>query len=98
MITIYWSVRAEQNYDDILEYLEKNWSLKIKDRFAEDVRSTIKAIERFPRIYPKFRDDEKLRKVVVNRHISLFYEIINDDEIEIICLWNNRRNPDDLPL
>lgn len=98
MITIYWSAKAEENYDDILEDLGRNWSSKIQDRFAEDVRSTIKAMERFPRIYPTFRDDEKLRKAVVNPHISLFYEIINDDEIEIICLWHNRRNPDDLPI
>lgn len=98
MITIYWSNRAEENYDDILKYLKKNWHFRIKDKFAKDVSATIKAIEQFPRIYPKFGDDENLRKAVINPHVSLFYEIISDDEVEIICLWNNRRNPDDLIL
>ena len=98
MIIIYWSTRAEENYDDILDYLEKSWPLRIKNKFATDVRSVIKGIERFPRMYPQFGDDKNLRKAVINPHVSLFYEIISDDEVELVCFWNNRRNPDDLPL
>jgi len=95
---IYWSSRAEKNYDDILDYLKANWQPKVSTKFVEDVRRTIGIIEKFPRILPKYGDDESTIKVVINPYVLLFYKIISDEEIELICLWNSGRNPDDLPF
>ncbi len=94
---IIWSDRAEKNYDDILEYLVESWGRKVLIRFIKQVNSTFDLIEHSPRAYPKYEDHENIRKAVINPHISLFYRI-KDEKIELICFWNNRRNPDDLPI
>jgi len=93
---IYWSDRAKKNYDDILDYLKTNWQPEVSTKFVDNVRFAINIIEKLPEILPQYEDDENTRKVFVNSYVSLFYQIINDEEIELICFWNTPYYPDDL--
>ena len=97
MHEINWSEEAKRDYNDILQYLTERWQRKVWLKFIEDVDAVLEVIEKFPRAYPKFEDDDYLRKAVVNPHVSLFYEV-KDDKIKLLFFWNNRRNPNDLPI
>lgn len=97
MYEINWSEEAKRDYNDILQYLTERWQRRVWIKFIEDVDTVLDLIEKFPRAYPKFEDDEHLRKAVINPHVSLFYEV-KEDNIKLLFFWNNRRNPDNLPL
>ena len=40
---------------------------------------------------------ENVKSVLVDRNFSIYYKI-NDDTIEILSFWDNRRNPENLEL
>jgi toxin YoeB len=93
---VIWSLRAEEERRNILEYWakrngNKGYSRKLSKRFREKV----KYIAKFNYIGTA-TDIENVRAAVCGNHI-LFYEI-DDEFIKILTVWDGRRNPEDLNL
>jgi plasmid stabilization system protein ParE len=93
---IYLSVLAEIKLQSILDYIEIEWSKKIRDDFLELFIDLTVQISSFPYSCPKYDEMSGIHKAVVNKNISFHYIIRNEEEIEIINVFDNRQNPDDL--
>ncbi len=89
---IIWSQRAFNEFDAILEYwAERNQSSIYSRKLATQIIKSIDKIRKFNYI-GKETEDEKTR-VYLSGNYSIFYEIANEGII-ILCVWDNRRNPD----
>lgn len=92
---IIWSPLAENDLDNILGYLNKNWSNKIALRFINIIDEVLRQIAINPKQFPIINKNLKVRKCVVTKHNSLFY-LQNNNRIEILRLFDNRQDPDKL--
>lgn len=89
------SKRAKIKLENLLDYLEKEWSLKSKNDFIKKLDRSIAQISRLPESCPESRVFKGLYKCVVTRQTTLYFRL-NDRTIEIITLFDTRQNPDKL--
>jgi len=95
---IVWLDEAEEDYLTLIRYLRAEYGLKSAKKFKAKVESITKRLEQHPHSSPKI-GEESVRKAFVTKQTSMYYRVLDDEnEIEIMFLWNNRRNPDDLPI
>jgi plasmid stabilization system protein ParE len=92
---IIWSPLAKEDLDNILGYLNKNWSNKIALNFIDILDGYLWQIAINPKQFPIINQNLKVRKCVVTKHNSLYYKQ-NNDRIEVLRLFDNRQDPDKL--
>jgi len=86
---IYWSDESLQNLEDILDYLESEWTQKEVDRFKAKLSKQLDIISNNPLIFPVSQYQNRLRKAVLSKHTSIFYEI-RKNQIYLAYLFSNR--------
>ena len=91
---VVWSNTAKKARRDILEYwIKHNGSSTYSKRLSRLFRLKISLLQS-EHYLGKPTDFENVRVSLVS-HFSLFYKI-TDQEIIVVGIWDNRRNPDDL--
>lgn len=93
---IVWLKEADDDYLELIRYLKREYGQKSAEKIKNKVESTLKRIQNHPYSSPR-AGEENVRKAFISKYNSMYYRVL-DDEIEIMFLWNNLRNPDDLPL
>ncbi len=91
------SERAEKNLDDIMFYLEEEWSIRVRDNFRKKLIKVVEQIANNPELFSPSTIKKNVRRCVVTKQTSLYYRILNQ-EIEIITIQDNRKNPQGLRL
>jgi plasmid stabilization system protein ParE len=92
----YWSVRADQERLEILEYwFNRNKSAAYSIKLSQLFREAVDLVSEFPDT-GKPTKFPSIRKKIVKDYI-LYYEITTD-YIEILTVWDNRRNPGEFKL
>lgn len=76
----------------LIDFLETKWSLKTKERFIQKLTEKLKVLESKPEGFPISDVHTDLRKLVVTKHTTILYKIM-DDSIFIVTLIDNRQNP-----
>ena len=92
------SERAEKNLDALLIYLEKEWSVKVKNDFIDKLVRKINFISKMPFMYPESKKKKGVRRCLVSRHNALYYRVSNKEIIEIITIRDTRSDPDKFQL
>lgn len=90
---IIWSEEALNNLKAIIEYLEKNWSEKELKKFAKLLDNRLSLIATNPLLIPAINHPKSLRKILLSKFISIFYQPF-DGYVRIVSLFDNRRNPE----
>jgi len=80
---IFWTDESIRNLEDILAYLKSEWTNKEVDRFKVKLSKQIDIISKNPLIFPVSQYQNRLRKAVLSKHTSVFYEIKGN---QIYCL------------
>lgn len=89
MRKIVLSKRASNRLDKLLEYLEREWSLKVKDDFIKKLDKSLNQIQKFPESCPKTDYVEGLHILVVTKQTSLYYRF-NSKIIKVVTIFDNR--------
>jgi plasmid stabilization system protein ParE len=97
MKEIVFSKRATLKLEGLLHYLETEWSLKVKHSFIARLDNALFQIAKMPENCPVSHKKKGVYKCLVSKQTSLFYRI-NDKEIEIITLFDNRQKPSKLEI
>ena len=92
---ITWSALAEKDFENILEYLQKNWDQRVLESFIEIVDGLIDQINSNPKQFPLIHKENKVRKCVLTKHNTLFYKI-GVNSIHILRIYDNRQDPEKL--
>lgn len=95
--SIFWTDEANSNYDSIINYLEKNWSIKEKSVFVKKLEKRIELIKKYPEIFPEYRLSKKTFRSVLTEQITIYYSIENQI-IKILTLFDVRQNPEKLKI
>ncbi len=91
-LKIEWTSEAENQLDEIIEYLEENWTNKEIRNFFRKLEEGLAIISKQP-----LQQKESLRKVgtyeyQLSRQVTILYSF-NTTVATILILWSNRMNP-----
>jgi plasmid stabilization system protein ParE len=76
----------------LLEYLEEEWSVQVRQNFLEELKKQLEIIQANPYAYQASSIDPELRRCVISKQTSLLYEI-GKDGIFVLNLIDSRQNP-----
>ena len=86
------SKRALNKLAILLDFLENEWSLKVKNNFIQKLDKSLKHIQKLPESFPESQKINGLRKCVVTRQTTIFYKF-TDAKIDVVMIFDNRKNP-----
>ncbi len=89
------SNRAVKRLDDLLAFLEKEWSPKVKNNFILKLDKSIRQIQKLPESFPASEKIKGLRKCTVTKQTTVYYSF-SDSSIDIVTIFDNRKNPESL--
>lgn len=94
MITVEISSVGKSSFADVSEFLLFLWDIKTRQRFIELTEKSILQLQKNPKSGKPFT--ENVRKVVLHKNASLFYEYDETNQIISVLLFiDNRQNPKD---
>ncbi len=93
--SIVWTEIAFQEYEETIDWLLRNWPLKIAIAFSELVDQKVLSIKHNPYIGAESRYLQDCRKIWVPPYHILIYKV-NPASIEIIRFFDGRQNPEKL--
>jgi plasmid stabilization system protein ParE len=83
------------NLESILNYLESNWTEREVSRFKAQLNRNLEIISRFPAIFPESKSKSGLRRAVLNKQVSIIYQIL-EESVLIAYLVDNRQDISEL--
>jgi plasmid stabilization system protein ParE len=86
------SKRAKIKLDNLLLFLETEWSLSVKNEFIEKLDRTLQIIQNNPESFPKTQVLTGVHKCVVTKQNTLYYRF-TESSIEIVTLFDSRQDP-----
>lgn len=88
---IYWTDEAINNLESLLDYLKKKWTQREINRFKIKLGRLIRLIEVNPEIFPVSKYNNRLRRAVLSKQITIFYEL-SGQNVYLVYLFNNQQN------
>ncbi len=92
---ITWSHLAENDFANILDFLNKNWERQVALNFIDVIENVLNQISINPKQFPICYKRRKVRKCVLTKHNTLFYRDTRLS-IEILRIYDTRQDPDTL--
>lgn len=89
---IIWSDEALKNLKLIINYLDNNWTERELKQFAQRLDKRLALIELNPYLFPIINHSIKIRKSILSKQTSIFYQIV-ETNVRLITLFDNRQNP-----
>jgi len=86
------STRAKLNLNSLLVYLEGKWSKKVQENFILKLDEAINQVSIYPYSSKESEELKGVYKKVITKQTSFYYRI-SGNEIEIITIRDNRKNP-----
>ncbi len=86
------SKTAEKILSRLFEYLEEEWSEKVKSDFIKKLDFSISIIKNQPQSFPESKKQKGLRKCVVTKQTTLYYRF-NSKQISIMTVFDTRQHP-----
>jgi len=88
---LFWSDEAIDNLESILDYLNSRWTEREVDKFKKQLSKQLDLITGKPKLFPKSDFNPRLRKAVLSKQTTIFYEI-SEYRINLVYLFNNRQD------
>ncbi|RUA33820.1 MAG: type II toxin-antitoxin system RelE/ParE family toxin [Bacteroidetes bacterium] len=86
-----WTEESVRNLDEIIKDIRKKWSEKEVDNFRSMLKSKIEFILNNPFLYQASDYFPKMRKAVLNKKTTIFYQV-DKDSIIIAYLHINKKD------
>jgi plasmid stabilization system protein ParE len=90
---IFWTNEAINNLESILDYLNRSWTQREIDNFKKKLSKQIDLIEKNPKLFPLSDYNPRLRKAVMSKQTTIFYEL-SGTVIYLVYLFSNKQDID----
>ncbi len=89
--TVFWSAEAIINLESILDYLQRRWTQREVDKFKNQLGKQLNLIISNPKLFPISDYNPRLRKAVLSKQTSIFYEV-SENRINVVYIFDNRQD------
>jgi len=94
-LRVVWTKEAEDQLDEIIAYLESNWTNREISNFFERLEKSINQIRTNPNTFKNSERKPNTKEFQLSKQTTLFYSF-DERTVNILLLWSNRMNPEDL--
>ena len=94
---LFWSDRALDDLQNILDYLNEKWTQKEIRNFVRRLDKRLELISGNPRLFPKTVKRRNIRRSVLTKHTVIYYEA-TENSVTIVTLFDPRQHPKKLRL
>jgi plasmid stabilization system protein ParE len=91
-LEIFWSKRADQKFDQIIKYLNKEWGENVARAFVKKVYDFLDILSEFPEIGAIENKEKGIRGFTIVKQVNLYYRI-KGNKIILLTFFDNRKNP-----
>ncbi|TKG91976.1 type II toxin-antitoxin system RelE/ParE family toxin [Puteibacter caeruleilacunae] len=84
--------RAESKLIKLLEYLEQNWSVRIRNKFLKKLRKSLNVLKEQPDSFPKSIENRGLHRYVMTKQTTIYYRF-DLENLYVITFFDTRQNP-----
>ena len=88
---------AKRSFQQNISYLEENWTIKEIQKFIQKTSDVVDILKIQPVTFPVWEFDKTIRKVVIIKQITLFYEF-DRKKVFLHLFWNNYQDPERIKL
>ena len=88
---LHWSDEAIRNLEEIIDYLSYKWTQREIENFKVKLGRMLDLIHSNPQIFPVSDYNPRLRKAVLSKQTTIFYEV-NEDRIYLAYLFVNKKD------
>jgi plasmid stabilization system protein ParE len=92
-LTVFWTVRADESFSQILQYLIGEWGEQTAARFVSKVFDLIDTLAEMPEIGTLEQESIGIRGFPITKHTNLFYRI-SGQRLIVLVFFDNRQHPD----
>lgn len=92
-----WSLKAEYDYLDKIDFLQHKWTINEVHNFIDKVEEVIGLLQK-ENVNFKPTDYKNTYQITITKQITLYYCINQNNDIELLRFFNNYQNPERLSL
>jgi len=92
---VLWSRLSENDFSNILDYLDKKWGQKVASDFVYLIENVVNQISINPRQFPVCYKRKRVRKCVLTKHNTIFYRDTKI-HVEILRIYDTIQDPNTL--
>ncbi len=92
---IFWTEEAIHNLEEIIDYLHLRWTQREVDNFKIKLSKQIDLIHQNPYLFPASTFQPKLRKAVLSKQTTIFYEV-KEHTVYLIYIFVNYKSSDEI--
>jgi plasmid stabilization system protein ParE len=94
MREILWTDSAKLTFNNIVEYLHKEWTQKEVEKFINTTTVWLSTLRRFPEMCRPSLKKKNIRIGILNKNTRVIYHYKpGKKQIEILLFWNPKQNP-----
>jgi len=97
MRKVVFSKSASYRIDELLHYLESEWSVKVKQNFIQKLDNAVLQICKYPLSAEKSNLKSGLHRLVITKQTTLYYTH-NEERVFIVAIFDTRQNPNKLKI
>ena len=97
MAKVYWSIKAVEDFEQNIRYLEQRFSETEVFSFIDKTDNILNIISRSPRTFQS-TGYKNIHFVPIVPQVNLYYRITNENDVELVRFWNNAQNMEKLTL
>ena len=91
-LIVVFSIEAIETFEAIQSQIRERWGQSAVAKFERRTVKIVDTISKSPLIFQSIRENPNIRKGIINRNCSFFYEI-RRNRIEVLFFWDNRQEP-----
>ncbi len=86
---IVWTKRANSKFNEVIDYLEKEWGHRVTQSFVRRTYDLLDLISDQPELGSIENQEKKIRGLLISKHNRLFYKT-TDKEIILLNFFDTR--------
>lgn len=90
--TIVWNRRASDNFNSVINYLQKEWGDKVTRNFVVRTYKIIELLAANPEMGSIEHVEKQIRGILITKHNTLFYRI-EEEKLILLSFFDNRQHP-----
>lgn len=91
---ILWTISAKSSFDNIVEYLRKQWGEKEVDNFLTRVDDFTITLKKYPEMCRPSLKRKNVRIGILDKHTQIIYHFTpGKTQIKILLFWGMKQNP-----
>lgn len=92
VIEVFWTDDAKSTFDQIIKYLQREWSDKEVEKFVQRTMEMISTLRQYPEMCRPSLKRKNVRIGILNKHTQLIYHYRpRKKRIDVLLFWSMKR-------